>query len=537
MAKKGKAFGLGDLIKVDSAAVGDYYKVMGADGPGWVHKDHISKPTDIVQSATDAMGKAAPYESVSFLDAMKDSSASSAEGTDKVGNAIGEKDAEKTRYDTSGAAFGLVGGLFGMAGAIKDLAGDGETATKLGAFFDLVQGGAQSVKGAAGVTKAIYENKGMTSESGEADSTMKISGVVDSAVGSVKGVVMGVYKAYKLFKDDTGSGKEKGKQAVSSLASFASAAKNAAEMAKGIYEIIKVAVPSDLMTAIPALSIVVTALEMVMNLVDALDAGSAREDMGEQALVKRGELAGEFGVDPEDETALFNPDKRGTFPKYKTFYRPKPEVKTAVAEAPKGVATAADKTTKIQDNLNPLPAATAIKNKLISKGIVGDAVTPLKQLQHQLSEYEYLDKMSEINMKRETGSWTNFALGIVNITADIVTLSGVGAMVGAGMKTGVAGVKVVHGVSKYAQKAYRSRGDGSQSHKSNQNKHREYQDHAKFIFGQVANLPADPVANDALYKKTLTQMSATGVSLTSLFANNGDPTKQFTMLVEAMKKR
>jgi hypothetical protein len=166
--------------------------------------------------------------------------------------------------------------------------------------------------------------------------------------------------------------------------------------------------------------------------------------------------------------------------------------------------------------------------------------TPLEQQNQKVQEYEFSDKMSEINQKRQTAGWTDVALDLVNMAADIVNLvvgaTGIGALIGMGMKTATAAYKGVHASSKWIQKTYRNL---KQTDRSTANKHIEYVRHARFIFEQWAKLPEPPPARQVQELETMTRATGVNYGLWLALDNDSDENQQkrVEMLVEAMKKR
>jgi len=128
-------------------------------------------------------------------------------------------------------------------------------------------------------------------------------------------------------------------------------------------------------------------------------------------------------------------------------------------------------------------------------------------------------------------------LELVSMAGDIVTIAvgatGIGAAIGQGVKAASAGYKVVHGSAKFVQKLYRNRGDGSDQ-KSSINKHKEYAQHARFIYQQVSTLAPGDIAKEKQLEKYI---RATGVNYGMWLAVKHNPQTQVEMLVEAMKQR
>lgn len=156
--------------------------------------------------------------------------------------------------------------------------------------------------------------------------------------------------------------------------------------------------------------------------------------------------------------------------------------------------------------------------------------------------YQLYDKLSEINHKRRTKGYSEVFKDMVKIAGDISTLSGVGALVGAAMKTGVAGVELAHSGAKFVQGHLRNRAQGDKLDgmsktdgvdKSRAMKDKEYRQHVGTIFSRMhaAQKKEDVSAS------TLAILNATGVNTGKLFSLNGDPDAQFQLLVAALKKR
>ena len=175
-------------------------------------------------------------------------------------------------------------------------------------------------------------------------------------------------------------------------------------------------------------------------------------------------------------------------------------------------------------------AQTYLKGQITGK----DTLENLKTTSDTIREYEVVDKMGEINQKRKVSGYTDVAKEMVNITADIVTLSGVGAAVGAAMKVTVAAESLAHAGAKGVQQIVRNNktyGEG-EINKSSNKKHQEYVSHTQHIFRMLSVGQTEDQANNVL-----AIIKATGVNSGMMFALNGEPAKQGEMMVTAMKKR
>jgi hypothetical protein len=546
----------------------------------------------------------------------------------------------KNSMDVVSGAGDLFSSLFAMKKAVGDFA-ENEGWERFAAGGDFVE---SLAKGAAGTAKMIDSGSkahGHSEGIGKSDLGGKFTGAISDGVSAVKNALLGVVGLIKL-KGSKSS--EKGKEAAESMKSLTEAALSAAKVAKTAYDIIGNGIPPAIITTIPALSIAVSGINLLIKFADALSSGDAKTDMSAISDPLRTDLMGEFG-ETEDAPKVFHKESRGTFPAYKDYYRIKEEKIVAIEEAhdagvnaaggaeqadpagadflskkgefdtkvkelesaktqkaegdkiesqwvahayavlkEKGIespeykeaykgwmtakgykvyagsvaekaegdkaaaegaaGTAEDRlvVSAVKKRLGATPGTVPFKNIVTGKG----DVSKLKTLSEKMRKYEVADKMSEINQKRQVGSWTEVSLELVNIAADIATLSGVGAIVGAAMKGVVAGGKVAHGAAKAAQQWSRNKAAGKDGKvdKSTKAKHAEYVRHTKQIFKMISGLP-EPTGKEApdvkeaqqkQYSDVMSILAATGVNTGLLFVLT-DPKKQAEKIVEAMKSR
>jgi hypothetical protein len=164
---------------------------------------------------------------------------------------------------------------------------------------------------------------------------------------------------------------------------------------------------------------------------------------------------------------------------------------------------------------------------------------PVYGLDDLVAHYEFADKMREINLKRQVVGWTDIVLDLTSMAGDITTIAvgatGLGAAIGQGLKGVSAGYKAGHSTAKFIEKLYRNRGEGEHK-KSTLNKHREYVNHARFIYNQLAALDPQQPNVATKVQELLALVRATGVNV-PLWLAEQDVSRQVTMLVEAMKQR
>ncbi|WP_367187820.1 eCIS core domain-containing protein [Planktothrix agardhii] len=613
----------GDEIKVDPQVI--------MEGGAWVkaEKDGLSgyiRKTKYLEKLTNPLGDTNPEaeESTTLENA--------GEVADQVSGGVNDTYGEYGDSQDLGLAGGIldgVSGLLGMVSNAKTMISSQEIWEKLETGYGVLQSGSTL---AAGVSAAVANTEGGDSSA----LASNITAAIADGLSGLKDAVISIVNFYKLYKSTIG---KKPKEAAIFLQQLVNAALAGSKVAKSIYGIISDNIPTPVVYAISALSLAMSAINSITRLSDALSAGDTKTQMETESNRFVDGVALALGDTAKPDQAnisgskVFYPDRRGTFPNYKTYFRIKSEIKKCVDDAatkskaedtnfstteatscqtayqgvldkidglsiedsqkekikleiPNPPQTKADFETNIVNKLgglisdanfddvkdvlvqiqttanseyakieeNTATAAydavkatvninnTEVKNKIITPtvpttqaGFKADVVDKIGKLKIDIDQYEFADKMSEINQKRQTSGWTDVALELVNMAGDITTIAvgatGVGVLVGQGMKAGTAGFKIAHGGAKLAQKMYRNRDQTGK--KSTNTKHQEYCQHARYLYGQIANL--EPT-NSAKAKELVGYISATGVN-TTLFYAETSPQKQLEMLVSAMKKR
>lgn len=210
-------------------------------------------------------------------------------------------------------------------------------------------------------------------------------------------------------------------------------------------------------------------------------------------------------------------------------------LKTDIAryKSPAQAQTQAQGQAQPSDPQLQIKTSADVETKIIEFQSVVDRI---RKLWKDIEEYEFADKMVEINSKRKVGGWTDVFVEMVSIAGDITTLAtgatGIGALVGQAIKAGAGGFKLIKGAGRLAQSFWRNR-SGSPS--SDDNKHRDYVRHAKFIYGQIADF--SPTSFDETKWQSLMELvQATGVNV-ALWARTNNQGEQIELLIEAMKAR
>jgi len=618
--------------ETDSKENNEWFKAKKNASEGYIRKTkYFKKQAALVGNETNPNAESTTLENVVELG-------------DKTAEGINDTYADYTDNEDAGLAGGVsdgIAGVLGMIDSAKGMMGNQKLWEKLEAGYAL---GKSSATVAAGVSNTVD-----TIDSTDSSQlTKELTGAIADGLSGVKDAVLTIVKFYKLYHSTSGN---KPKEAAIIFQQLVNAASNGARVAKSAYSIISDNVPMAVIYTVPAFSMAMSAISLILRLLDAVDAGNTKTEMTAKSNSKEQDslteqVAKALGYDTFEpnktsyigDTRIFEGDRRGTFPNYKTYFRIKSAIKKPVKELAQkseeehnkisvsyektscktaydeviglidqkisdnqvktniktGIGTDPPLTvekfnTNVVENLKDLkdhqdfqsvkeelgeihkkaieaqgnipvnmtkPAYDAvignintqlnneigkkIKSELTPEPRAADefktgVVDKIAGLKTKVEEYEFVDKMSEINQKRQTAGWTDVALELVNIAGDITTIAvgatGVGVLVGQGMKAGAAGYKVAHESAKFAQKLYRDRKPDDK--KSTRTKHQEYCDHARFIYNKIA---AVEPSNKAKAQECVQYITATGVNLTLFFAS-GNPAEKLQMLVTAMKKR
>lgn len=579
----GKKFKTGDLIKADSAqslGSGAWLSAQAGGKMGYVRATKVVFKSSLAAPSDPSFETDKAEQGQEIADRVGGGTDSVAGGLEQSflkeaqnGRLQDRDDSQqshgstKTGFDIAAGTGDTLTGLFGMVASASKIVGSENKLSwdNLEAGYGFVESLGKSTSGATKIVDSIAKASGAKDGVGKSDVAGKITGAIADGLGAVKNAALGIIGIYRLFKSQSS---EKGKDALVTLKNLTDAAGSAAKVAKSAYDIIGNGIPMSIIYAVPALSIGVSAINLLIRLWDAFVAGKTKGTMSDESTSWRIAIANALGdpVPTEDTVStskLFDPDRRGTFPNYKTYFRTKKGVREAIKQI---VAVAQERSNNLgnvpriarQERAVAKRAHNAVTDQIGATGLDGThkdklkaltgepktvaefqekTVTPLQKLDETVDTYEYADKMSEINQKRQTSGWTDVILEIVSMAGDITTIAvgatGIGAAIGQGVKAASAGYKMVHGGAKFVQKLYRNSGDGSDK-KSSTNKHKEYTQHARFIYQQIANLKPQDTAKE---KQLESYIRATGVNYGMWLTLRYNPQSQVEMMVEAMKQR
>ncbi len=445
-----------------------------------------------------------------------------------------------------GAASGAAG-LIDIVGIVHGILTQGRKWWNLENGLGFVEAGGKLVAGAGMLMSAGTRYAGDAKDKvAQGDSLSYAGGVVMEMIGGIKDVIMSIVSAIKAYKAHKAkSHSEAAEHGSAAFLALVSAAGNAAKAARDVYQAMAQAVPPALMATVPALSMLLSALNIVMRFPKALSTGGKRKKMEGKSKELRPRLGRLFGLDVENKEErdhLFDKDRRGTFPAYETYFRVKKPIQEAFDAAFTSSGAGHNPVLTLNARLSGTPAWTKLLAGFGAQRAPN--ATVLRHIYMLIREYELADKMGEINKKRQVGGWTEMALELVNIGGDIAILvggaaMGIGAAVGQGMKGAVTAVKLTHGGSKLAQKLYRDRSKEGTHHKSSSAKHKEYVRHTRFIYEQMGETVKRPngLQKEAEAKKIAGYIKAAGLDIGVFKGLWKKPDKQVEALVNAMKQR
>ncbi|MBE9078776.1 DUF4157 domain-containing protein [Romeria aff. gracilis LEGE 07310] len=568
----GRKLKLGDWIEADvleEKEGGAWVKAKDGTNEGYIRRTKVYLPSSFGQTIQ------APDYSSDKLEQAGEVTDSLGSGHDTLSGGlenISGTEKGKAGLDVVSGTGDTVTGILGMIGSAKEISTQKTRWENMELGYGFVESVSKSTSGSTKIvdsfSKALGDEKGV----GESDTVGKYTSAVSDGLSAVKSSALGVIGLYRLYKSQSS---EKPKDAAVAFKQLTEAALGAAKVAKSAYDIIGNGIPMSVVYTIPALSIAISAINLLIRLADAIKAGAQKVGMGDTSETLRASVASLFKEpvpDHSSDSRLFDKDRRGTFPAYKTYFRVKQPVRamvkdmltageqgqaqadqthsdpakleadlvTAVDAAYDNICLAADNTRAVDGTLKQNIKEKVHATPTTRKGRLRNLKVNVRTLNYadrKINEYEFADKMSEINQKRQTSGWTDVALELVNMSGDITTIAtgatGVGAMVGQAIKASSGGYKLAHGGAKFAQKLYRDRDQGDDK-KSTTNKHREYVNHARFIFKSIASVKSP---QDTRIQLLDNYIKATGVNTGMFYALSRSPDKQIEMMVAAMKQR
>jgi hypothetical protein len=400
--------------------------------------------------------------------------------------------------DTAIAAGGGVGSVTGLAG----------TAT------NTIKGGALDPEKKIGVQTKFAD---------------KMAGDIVSSVGSFINVVFNFLKFAKSA--------QKAKNKTGAVEAGRDLAATAQSTVAATHEILKFCNKVDVgvASAIPGLGILTSACNAILNWHHMQSAGAIKEEMTEYSAEYKGELEGVLSQKMDENSDLFQIEKRGKMGQRQQYHRTKPEAKKELQDI-----------TKITDKNVAAQRFEVFRIKYkIKTGIT------LDKFQEALNIYELGSKMQEINQKREVHSGRDLAADIVSIAGDVFAFFPIdGGITAATLKGAASGAKAAQSAAKFIQTQARNNGVlGGNKDRSADAKHGEYVEHTKTIYKMMSNAGINKETDISAIKqgqldaavRAERMLVATGAEPEIVYSKGEDysPGKALTQvnfIVDAMKK-
>ncbi len=389
------------------------------------------------------------------------------EGGDKAADTADEaggvvKDA-KEKLDTEGAMKGLAitSGAIGALSGIKAMAEslqtimdpEGEKLDQIEAGMSMGEGAAGTVGAGADITNEVASEGSKAAEDSEAVSSW--SGGIGDAFTAIKSAFVAMKDIVNLVKERTeSSNKEKAIEALGVAQSLVDSAKSTLSTINGIKEAIDGGTFGGVAAAIPGLDIALSGITIIKQgfylAVAAYDFNKLKKDK-EAKLADKGELAVEAEQIRIKESKISN---------LKTAIS-KDEVRLMVIE--EKLKTASDKKGKFGESEKVKLETEKVEittRKVAMDAELNSATTEKASLEDgkdNVLEFALVGEIGEANKKRIIRNSILLVAEFANLAGSITNLSGAGAVVGAGLKTASASVKVALPAAREAKQAGRDR--------------------------------------------------------------------------------
>lgn len=453
-------------------------------------------------------------------------------------NATSDSDRQKA------AVMGQVGdymtgatGILGMASGFVALGDPEAKATDLiMAALDIEQG---AMKTGEAVSKLVHTYSGSDSPTtaSQFGSTFESFG---AAFGAIKEGFQGMHKLIKLINDHQDYSTQEKATAAGEIA------KHALESAKGIVLSIKAAMElvngsasGGLMAAVPGLDIAISGVNMIMQGYYLHISNNSRTVMNDRRKEIR-KAAGNKGDQFDDASEEYRKydaevsNKKAVLADYKKeFDDPETKQKRKDKIGP-----------KIQRLEQEIATLELHEHDDVSR--------------EEVAEYTMATELRDANKKRVVRQGIHLVTEMAKIAGSIATLTGVGAMAGAGIKGAAAATDLALPAARMAKQKARDVKAKSNAKdkldedsimkkgkfynldtsKSSMAKNDFRIKQVKYLIKMIIDTAyKDPEQDKADFEKVQDYLKASGVSERKLFKKNGDPQKQIKILLDAFEQR
>ena len=496
--------------------------------------DVVDGAVGVVGDAKDEFGDA--YEAVNEAQGKEKDDLSDTVKADMKGVGI------------ASGAMGALSGIKAMADSLQTIMDPKKDALdKIEAGMSMGEGAAGGVGSAADLTNEVASEGSKAAEDSEAVSSW--SGGIGDAFTAIKSAFVAMKDIVNLVKERTeSSNKEKAIEALGVAQSLVDSAKSTLSTINGIKEAIDGGTFGGVAAAIPGLDIALSGITIIKQgfylAVAAYDFNKLKKDK-EAKLADKGELAVEAEQIRIKESKISN---------LKTAIS-KDEDRLLVIE--EELKTASDKKGKFGESKKVKLETEKVEittRKVAMDAELNSATTEKASLEDgkdNVLEFALVGEIGEANKKRIIRNSILLVAEFANLAGSITNLSGAGAVVGAGLKTASASVKVALPAARAAKQTGRDSAANAEAKgettmasrvfdasKSTAAKRDYRMKQVNTLLGQIQGLSQlEGPKFDARAAQLEGYISAMGVSPKRLYAATPDQEKQITMLYKALIQR
>ena len=455
-----------------------------------------------------------------------------------TGGGPGASDTDKmhaARMGVVGDSITGITGLLGMANGFVSL-GDPEATAA-----DLIEKALEIEQGAMKTGEAISKLVHTASGSSDPTTASKFGSTFEgfgAAFAGIKEAFMGMRKLVNLINEyQDYSTPEKAKAAGEISIHALETAKSIVLSVKAFIELVNGSASGQLMAAVPGLDIAISGGNMIMQGYYLIISNNSRKEMND----KRNELTNN---DPEEKGKMKEASEN-----YRKYDAAISNKKKLIKDYEKKLANPGKKTNT---------AKLKLKIKRLKRHIRKLEKYQLGVSREDVAEFTLVTELRDANRKRVTRQGIHIATEMTKIAGSIATLTGVGAMGGGIIKGAAAATDLALPVARIAkQKARDSKASKMAKGKLNQDdilkKSKFYNvdeskstaakydfriQQIKYLIKLIVDLAYKDQRKDKKdFENVKKYLKASGVNEKKLFAKNGDPQKQISILLDAFQQR
>ncbi len=449
---------------------------------GW--GDKMDKAEEVMGDVGDAAGVIGDHNDTQSLIARTELAKSKGVGLDDLTEEESEgaeTGKEVASNDTLSGITGTVGGLLTMGSAFKAWGDSEDNWDKAGAVLQGAGGAADVVSNVAGLLGG--------------DKIAAIADSVSAGISAVKSTLE-VIKGLKELKNFDGDKKEKGLEIAKSASQ---GVKKGFEATKKMMQAFGSIAPSAVTQAIPILSIIFSAIEIIQEAFELIEAVKNYKAMSQEKDAMRND---------QDSQHFTKKEKRG----FIGFRKEK----------------------QVTDK-------EKLKNVMSGAGLDGLSQEEKERVSEKAKNFDMVKTLKKINKERIIRSATNIGLSVVGIIGDIVTLTGVGAPVGVIIKSAAGAAKSGLKLFRGAKQLYNNVKGNENSDK---NQHIKRMSQVKYMFSLVKSMTSFKPDTDqgrnganAMANKIDKYLTAMGTNTENFVKFKSEPDRAIKLVYSALKKR